>query len=67
MDEEKLLAKFHDDIGDLVFAATKKISVQKIILELEMMKVLLEFNYFSQIFGKVQYEIKRKDFDVGYG
>ena len=65
MEEEKLL-KFHDDIGDLVFEAAKKIPIQKIILELELMKVLLEFNYFSQIVGKVQYKFKREDFNIGY-
>lgn len=66
-EEEKLLSKFHDDIGDLVFAATKKIPVQKIILELELMKVLLEVDYFNQIMGKVQHKFKREDFDIGYG
>ena len=64
-DEEKLL-KFHDDIGDLVFAAIKKMPIQKIILELELMKVLLEFDYFSQITGNVRYKFKRKDFNIGY-
>ena len=66
-EEEKLLLKFHDDLGDLVFESTKKIPVQKIILELEMMKVLLEFNYFSQIKDNVQYKFKREDFNIGYG
>lgn len=64
--EEELLVKFHDEIGDLVFSATKKIPIQKIILELELMKVLLEFDYFSQITGNVRYKFKRKDFNVGY-
>ena len=66
-EEEKLLLKFHDDLGDLVFESTKKIPVQKIILELEIIKVLLEFNYFSQIAGNVQHTFKREDFNKGYG
>ena len=67
IEEEKLLLKFHDDLGDLVFEASKKIPVQKIILELEMIKVLLEVNYFNQIMGNVQHTFKREDFNKGYG
>jgi len=67
MKEEEKVLKFHDDIGDLVFEASKKIPVQKIILELELLKVLLEINYFNQIMGKVQHKFKREDFNIGYG
>lgn len=66
-EEEKLLSKFHDDIGDLVFEASKKLSAPEIILELELIKALLEVNYVNQVMGNVQYKPKRENFDMGYG
>ena len=56
--------KFHEELGKLVFEASTKLSVQKIIIELEMLKVLIEFHHISNMKDVVK---AREAFEKMYG
>lgn len=56
-------AIFHDDLGKVVFNALNKVPIKKVILELEMMKVLLEYKMISDTINATN----KVDLDKMYG
>lgn len=64
---EQIEKKFHDDLGKLVFEATTKIPIQRVVSELEWLKVFIEINHITDILTKPKAKADRELFDRMYG
>jgi len=67
MGQKEEINKFHDDLGKLVFGATAKVPIQRVICELELIKTLVEIDYLITVKEKVGTKINKDVFDRMYG